>query len=262
MPLFFFFSRQQAVLGRLAYEKARDRELAYQSLLKKVDTLSSKVSSLEKSKTELEKTVAVQRVDLEEKDKVMDNLRESVALSHTEKSNLDSEVKELRSLISEQNEKIKVQGAQLEAIGQTVKSRGSQIYGIYCDVLSKLGARSFGYKVTGEPEKFFDWLEGELKDLLEIIYVSGDYCARISTQALLETLNAEGCEHLKRIGLRDFKFPEGLGSTDCERTIEIITERFLRDFWSVKGRESARACAVTRLAKVRPRFNFDGAFFF
>lgn len=116
----------------------------------------------------------------------------------------------------------------------------------------KLGARSFGYIVTGDPKKFFGWLEGELGGLLETIFVSGDYCARISAQSLLETLSSEGCEHLRRIGQRDFQFPEDLGSSHYDKTIDIITQRFLRDFWAIKGREAARACAAARLTKVRP----------
>lgn len=71
-----------------------------------------------------------------------------------------------------------------------------------------------------------------------------------SAQNLLQTLDSEGCEHLKKIGQRDFKFPEGLGAVECDRTIEIITHRFLRDFWASKGREAARASAVAKLAEV------------
>lgn len=48
--------------------------------------------------------------------------------------------------------------------------------------------------------------------------------------------------------MRNFSFPEGLCSAECEKTIEITTQQFLRELWSIKGREAARVCAETRLA--------------
>lgn len=118
-----------------------------------------------------------------------------------------------------------------------MKAHGSAIYGAYIGVLSKLEARSYGYMITGEPEKFFDWLDSKLEGLFETICISSDYCARVSAQNLLQMLDSEGCEHLRKIGQREFKFPEGLGVVKCDRAIDIITQCFLRDFWAVKGRE-------------------------
>lgn len=63
---------------------------------------------------------------------------------------------------------------------------------MYSEILTHLGARSYGYVVMGEVDKFFDWLHGELSGLTEVINISGDYCARISAQGLLETLSSEG----------------------------------------------------------------------
>lgn len=63
-------------------------------------------------------------------------------------------------------------------------------------------------------------------------------------------LKSEGCEHLRKIGQGEFKFPEGLGSVECDKVIDIITQHFLRDFWAIKGREAARASAEAKHAEV------------
>lgn len=93
--------------------------------------------------------------------------------------------------------------------------------------------------------KFFDWLQGELDGLTEIVDTSGDYCARIYAQSLLEVLDSQQCEHLHQLGMRDFKFPEGLGSVDCDKTIESLLSVFFVTSGEVK--DAKRLGFVLRL---------------
>lgn len=177
----------------------------------KVAKLRSKVSELEETKLNLGQIVACRDQAIEllkkkevEKDEILDNLWASVATGYTEKSNLETENRNLRSQIAEKDKTIKelkgqaqVQCLQLESFSRIVKTRGSTVYAVYSEVLSKFGARTLGYVVTRDPEKFFDWLDSELEGLAETVFISSEYCAKISAQSLLQTLDSEGCEHLK-----------------------------------------------------------------
>lgn len=81
----------------------------------------------------------------------MENLRNTVAASCSEKADLCKEVEKFRgqaSRVEGEKKELKTQllekTQQLEDIDRTVKTRGSEIYRAYSDLLNHLGARSYG----------------------------------------------------------------------------------------------------------------------
>lgn len=97
-----------------------------------------------------------------ERNEVLENLRTAVAPGHSEKSDLQAENEKLCSQLAEKtniNEelegRVRDQSSRLNDLASTVKARGCSIHAVYSDILSKLGARTFGYVITDDPMRFF-----------------------------------------------------------------------------------------------------------
>jgi hypothetical protein len=116
---------------------------------------------------------------------------------------------------------------------------GAYLATAYHRVLERFGAETQEFKVTDNIGSFVQWLNSELKLLLDTMSKVGDYGAVTCSQTILHLLEQQGCEHFKTFRSQNFEFPSSEDMPTASNTVDLITKIILHNFWAKSGREYA-----------------------
>lgn len=138
----------------------------------------------------------------------------------------------------------------LEERESNIWQRGLHLNRQYQDGLNQFAAEPQPFPSTGDTNKFFQWLEDELKFLPGILSKVGDYGAATSVETLLHLMECEGCDHFKKLGSRSYEFLTHSDIPSPSQNVGVVSKIFFKEYWMKSGREGARKKAVDRLAQV------------
>jgi hypothetical protein len=107
---------------------------------------------------------------------------------------------------------------------------GAHLATAYRRVLEHFGGETQEFKITYNIGSFVQWLNNELKLLLDTMSEVGDYGAVTCSQTILYLLEQQGCEHFKTFRSRNFEFPSSEDMPAASKTVDLITKIILHNF--------------------------------
>lgn len=116
---------------------------------------------------------------------------------------------------------------------------GVHLVHTYRRVLQRYGAKTQTFRITDNIASYYTWTNDELKVLLDTMSKVGDYGVETSFEAILQLLEACGCDHFKAFETRGFEFPSSGEMTAPSKIVDTITKIILHKFWAESGREHA-----------------------
>jgi hypothetical protein len=107
---------------------------------------------------------------------------------------------------------------------------GAHLATAYRRVLEHFGGETQEFKITYNIGSFVQWLNNELKLLLDTMSKVGDYGAVTCSQTILHLLEQQGCEHFITFRSRNFEFPSFEDMPAASKTVDLITKIILHNF--------------------------------
>jgi hypothetical protein len=212
-------------------------------------------AALEQSKKELERVQKAHEDDLS----LIENLREKHERAAKTAEGLRVNNANLAKSLSTKDRKIlDLEKALAEQDGTSNKNMSEileklkLLFKEYKKSLNEFGVRPAPLPSDIGIHEFMDWMETEFKALSEAISGASDFAAAFSVESILKILHDFDCADLEKFREKISQFPSATSTSiiRANEDVQVIKNKFAREFWFAGGKETVKVIARAKLAEV------------